>query len=154
MCLRPPNVRVGSVTLVAALALLARTALSADAARAGDAGDPSWSAGVASVKITPQRPVPLAGYAARTQPFQKVDQELYAKALALKDGRGNRAVLVTMDLCILPPDVGEGARARISEKTGLDPAAVVLAVSHSHSAPAVALRPRPAAAPATGACPP
>jgi hypothetical protein len=132
---------------------LARAAAAGGGAAGAGAAEGEWAVGIASIKITPQRPVPLAGYAARTQPFEKVDQDLYAKALALKDGRGNRAVLVTMDLCILPPDVGEGARSRISEKTGIDAAAVVLAVSHSHSAPAVALRPRPAAAPATNPAP-
>ena len=74
------------------------------------AADPEWSVGVAAVKITPEQPVVLAGYASRTKPHQSVDTDLYAKALALRDGAGNRAVLVTMDLCILPPAVAEPVR--------------------------------------------
>src|SRR5881227_2526827 len=50
------------------------------------AEEPEWSAGVASVKITPQKPIPLAGYAARTAPFEGVDMDIFAKALALRDG--------------------------------------------------------------------
>ncbi|HEY2589104.1 MAG TPA: neutral/alkaline non-lysosomal ceramidase N-terminal domain-containing protein [Tepidisphaeraceae bacterium] len=100
-----------------------------------------WSAGFAAVKITPQKPVPLAGYAARIKPFTWVDQDIEAKALALKDADGSRAVLVTVDLCILPRDVGERVRKRIAEEGHLDPAAVLLNVAHSHSAPAVALAP-------------
>jgi len=107
------------------------------AAAAQDA--PAWSAGVASVKITPEKPVILAGYASRVKPHESVDSDLYAKALALKDAQGNRAVLVTMDLCILPRDVAEPVRKQIAEKAGLEPAAVLLSVSHSHSAPAVSL---------------
>ena len=101
------------------------------------------------MKITPEKPVVLAGYAARTKPHESVDLDLYAKALAFRDRGGNRAVLVTMDLCILPRDVAEPVRARIAERAKLDPAAVVLSVSHSHSAPAVSLAAAPAAGPGT-----
>ncbi|HSU68311.1 MAG TPA: neutral/alkaline non-lysosomal ceramidase N-terminal domain-containing protein [Tepidisphaeraceae bacterium] len=100
-----------------------------------------WQAGVAAVRITPPKPVPLAGYAARTKPFTSVEQEIEAKSLALKDAQGNTAVLITLDLCILPPDVGQEVRSRIAEKTHLEPAAILLNVAHSHSAPAVGLHP-------------
>jgi len=104
------------------------------------AENPEWLAGVASVKITPQKPVPLAGYAARTQPFESVDQDIDAKALVLDDQKGHRAVLVTIDLCILPQDVGQEVRRRIAETTKIDPSSILLNVAHSHSAPAVALK--------------
>jgi hypothetical protein len=52
-----------------------------------------WKAGLATVKITPEKPVPMAGYASRTKPFEKVEQDIYAKALALEDRQGHRAVL-------------------------------------------------------------
>lgn len=96
-----------------------------------------WSVGLAAVKITPEKPVPLAGYAARTKPFEAVDQDIYATALALKDAQDHRAVLITLDLCTLPSEVGESIRSRIIDKTKLDRAAVVLSLSHSHSAPVV-----------------
>lgn len=108
------------------------------AARAAEA---EWSAGLAAVKITPDKPVVLSGYAARTQPFERVEQDIYARALALRDGEGHRAVLVTMDLTLLPGDVAEGVRQRIAQRTGLAPAAIVLSVSHTHSAPTVSLQP-------------
>jgi hypothetical protein len=106
------------------------------------AADSEWSAGVASVKITPEKPVPLAGYAARTKPFEKVDLDIYAKAVALQDGQGHRAVLIAADLCTIPTDVAEPVRTRIAEKHHLEPAAVVLNLSHTHSGPSVSLRPR------------
>lgn len=108
----------------------------ASPARADDA---DWSAGIATVRITPEKPVVLAGYAARIKPFQNVEQDIDAKALALKDAQGHTAVLVTMDLCTLPPDVANPVRERIAEKAHLDAAQVVLSVSHTHSAPVVAL---------------
>lgn len=105
----------------------------------GRADDNDWSAGIATVRITPEKPVVLAGYAARIRPFQNVEQDIDAKALVLKDAQGHQAVLVTMDLCTLPPDVANPVRERIAEKAHLDAAQVVLSVSHTHSAPVVAL---------------
>jgi neutral ceramidase len=110
--------------------------------RSAHAADPEWSAGVASVRITPEKPVPLAGYAARTKPFEKVDLDIYAKAVALQDGQGHRAVLIAADLCTIPTDVAEPVRKRIAEKHRLEPAAVILNLSHTHSGPSVSLRPR------------
>jgi neutral ceramidase len=97
------------------------------------AGD--WEAGFGSVKITPERPVPLVGYAARTNVFKEVDEEIYAKALALKDGEGNRALLITADVCLLSPTVAEPIAAEIEAKSGLKRAEILISVSHTHSGP-------------------
>src|SRR6185437_9712715 len=115
--------------------------LSAPAFAADGGGE--WSAGIASVKITPEKPVPLAGYAARVKPFESVDQDIYAKALALADAQGDRAVLLTIDLCVFPADVGRIVRKRIAEKTHLEGSAILLNIAHSHSAPAVSLDANP-----------
>jgi hypothetical protein len=103
------------------------------------AADADWSVGVASVKTTPTKPVILAGYAARTKPHESVDLDLYAKALIIRDRKGSQAVLLTVDLCILPRDVAEPVQKRVAEHAKIDPAAVIISVSHSHSAPAAAL---------------
>jgi neutral ceramidase len=103
------------------------------------AADPEWSAGVASVKITPEKPVRLAGYASRVKPFEKVDLDIYAKALALRDGQGHGGVIVTMDLCTIPTEVTDQVRARIVEKSRLEPAGIILNLSHTHSGPGVSL---------------
>ena len=42
-----------------------------------------WKAGLATIKITPETPVPMAGYASRVKPYERVEQDIYAKALAL-----------------------------------------------------------------------
>lgn len=125
-----------SIYVIRVVFCVALVGLAAPVARSAEE---NWSAGTASVKITPEKPIPLAGYAARTKPFTSVDQDIYAEALALKDAGGNRAVLVTLDLCILPRDVGELIRKRIASDLQLERAAIVLNVAHSHSAPAVAL---------------
>ncbi len=103
------------------------------------AADTGWTVGVAAVKTTPTKPVVLAGYAARTKPHESVDLDLYGKALAIRDAQGSLAVLITVDLCILPRDVSEPVQKKVAEHAKIDPAAVIISVSHSHSAPAVGL---------------
>lgn len=125
------------------ITILSTLFLPALAAKAAD-DTVEWSAGIASIKITPFKPVPLAGYAQRVKPFESVDMDIYAKALALKDGQGHRALLLTVDLCVMPRDVGQIVRKRIAERTGLDESAILLNIAHSHSAPAVSLDPAPA----------
>src|SRR6478736_4238074 len=59
---------------------------------------PAWKAGTAKAVITPKTLMAMAGYAARTEPAEGTEQDLFAKALAIEDRGGNRVVLLTMDL--------------------------------------------------------
>src|SRR5438128_11191049 len=95
------------------------------------AAQPEWSVGLANVKITPAQPMVLFGYAARTNRFESVEQDLFAKALALQDGNQERAVLITMDLGGLPGWAAEAACQRIGEKTGVRRERILLNVSHT-----------------------
>src|SRR5437773_12185861 len=93
------------------------------------AAEMEWKAGLATVKITPETPVPMAGYASRTKPFENVAQQIYAKALALEDRQGHRAVLVTTDLLGISRAVAEPVRERIQEKTKLVRSQILLSSS-------------------------
>lgn len=106
------------------------------------AAEPEWKAGVAAVKITPERPVPMAGYGDRTKPFEQVEADIFAKALALEDAAGQRAVLVTSDLIGFSAAVAEGICARVQEKTGLKREQILLTSSHSHAGPALGVTPK------------
>jgi len=103
---------------------------------------PEWKAGVAKVTITPAESIWMAGYASRTKPFENVEQDIYAKALALEDRQGNRAVLVTTDLIGLPRAVAEPVCQRIQGKTKLVRSQILLSSSHTHSAPLLSLEER------------
>ena len=102
-----------------------------------------WKAGLASVKITPEQPVPMAGYASRTKPFERVEQDIYAKALALEDGEKHQAVLITTDLIGLARAVAEPVCRQIEEKTRLSRSQILLNSAHTHSAPLLSLEGRP-----------
>jgi hypothetical protein len=113
------------------LALSAGTAVGAE--------EPEWKVGLAQVKITPERPVFLSGYASRNKPFEKVEADLYAKALALEDREGRRVVLVTSDLLGFPADIAEAICARLRDKPGLKREQILLNSAHVHSGPLLSL---------------
>ena len=76
-----------------------------------------WKAGVARAAITPSVPIPLAGYAGRTHPFTGVDHDLYAKAPAIEDSAGNRALLVTADVLVFSNHLGVATLERRANST-------------------------------------
>jgi len=96
-----------------------------------------WQVGVARVNITPELPIWLSGYAARDKPAAKKLDDLWAKALVLEDAKGNRAVLVTMDLVGIDRPLSLDVCRRIEKQYGLPRAAVALNTSHTHSGPVV-----------------
>jgi hypothetical protein len=97
-----------------------------------------WQAGFAAVKITPDGPVAMAGYASRNKPSEGVAADLYAKALALVDGNGERAVWITTDLIGLRGVVAEDILSRVMERTGLKRHQLLVNSSHTHTGPAIA----------------
>lgn len=96
-----------------------------------------WKVGLAAAKITPERPLLLAGYAARKTPFTKVEDDLFAKVLVLEDAQGQRAVVITADLIGIAAAIGEPICKRIGEKTGLPRERIVLNASHTHTGPSL-----------------
>ena len=99
------------------------------------AAEAEWKVGLARVKITPQEPLFMAGYASRNKPFEGIEGELYAKAMAFEDREGHRAVIVTSDLIGFTAKVAEPICEQISAKTGLQRAQVLLNSSHTHTGP-------------------
>jgi hypothetical protein len=97
--------------------------------------DGSWKAGAAAVAITPEAPLWMAGYAARTRPAEGKAQNLFAKALALEDASGSRLVIVTLDLVGIPRPFRDAVAQQVREKHRLPPAALLLNVSHTHCGP-------------------
>ncbi len=95
----------------------------------------TWKAGAASVVVTPEKNLFMAGYAARKKPAEGKVQDLFAKALALEDEQGGRAVIVTMDLIGVPQAVRRSVAARAEQQFHLSPAALLMNASHTHCGP-------------------
>jgi neutral ceramidase len=96
-----------------------------------------FQAGVARARITPPSPFWMSGYASRTHPSEGVEQDLWAKALALRDGEGRLAVVVTTDLIGLTGAISDEVAERVRERFGVERRQLVLLASHTHCGPAV-----------------
>lgn len=98
------------------------------------------TAGVASVDITPDYPIRLSGFAVRTKESESVGQHLFAKALALGEGKAGdvSAVLITVDNLGVPDHITHEVAKRLAAKAKLDPARLTITSTHTHSAPMLA----------------
>jgi hypothetical protein len=103
----------------------------------------SWKAGAAKANITPDEYMWMAGYAARTKPAEGKSTDLWAKALALEDAQGKRAVLITLDLVGIDRGLATAICQKLEKKYHLDRAQIALNCSHTHSGPVVARNLRP-----------
>ena len=77
----------------------------------------------------------MSGYASRSTPSQGVAHPLYAKALALVDARGQKAVLVTCDIIGFSRAFTGRVAEQVKERYGLPRENLVLFASHCHSGP-------------------
>lgn len=93
--------------------------------------------GVGRIKITPDKPIYLSGYAARKKPSEGVKQELWAKALAFADKKNGKFVVVTTDLIGMSRSIAERVGAEVEKKYGLRRAQLMINSSHTHSGPTV-----------------
>src|SRR5688572_31833228 len=101
----------------------------------GAADEAVWKAGVASVVITPDQPMWMAGYASRTNVSQGKTHDLYAKALALEDAQGRRLVIVTLDLIGVSKSLRNSVESAVKKEHGLAREGLLMNCSHTHSGP-------------------
>jgi len=94
-----------------------------------------WKAGVASVIITPEKSMWMAGFAARTRPSEGKLHELWAKALVLEDAAGKKALLITTDLSGIPKSISDNIRNRLERSFRLSRSQIIFNTSHTHSGP-------------------
>ena len=95
--------------------------------------------GGATVSITPDRPVALAGQM-HTRIARDVESPVTATALALESRDGDKvvdqAVLISCDLVAIDDAVLERVRRRVKDRIpGLDVRKLVLNATHTHTAP-------------------
>lgn len=96
-----------------------------------------YKAGIGRIVITPEKPIYLSGYAGRDHPSEGVLTDLWAKALAIEDHKGARAVIVTTDLIGLPRSITDIVAARVEKQYGIERSHLVLNSSHTHTGPLV-----------------
>ncbi len=91
-------------------------------------------AGAARVSITPRTPIRLGG---RDAVSEGVASPICARALALDDGAGGRAVIITTDLQGLPRSLTERAAVEIMLAHGLDRGQILFTATGTHNAPLI-----------------
>lgn len=104
----------------------------------GLAAEPTWKVGIGKSKITPERPMWMAGYGSRKHPSEGKLQELWVKTLSLEAADGGRAVVVTSDLLGFPRKISEQICAEVSKRCGLDRSRIMLTSTHTHCGPVLA----------------
>ncbi len=92
-------------------------------------------AGTASIVITPEEPVMLAGYGSRNKPSEGVAVDLRARALALDD-----KILVTADIIGFGPVISRAIKSEAKRRYGLSEENLLLVGSHTHSGPVISER--------------
>lgn len=103
----------------------------------------TWKAGSAKANITPEKYMWMAGYGGRDKPAEGKLTDLWAKALALEDANGRRAVLITLDLVGIDRGLSTAVCGKLKEKYKLDREQIAICVSHTHTGPVVARNLRP-----------
>jgi hypothetical protein len=102
---------------------------------AAEAGE--FKAGLARQRITPPLPFWVNGYAARTNPVPDVKSDIYARALALEDDAGGRAVIVGIEVLGLSRDIADAVAVRVKQQYNLDRERLLMNCSHTHAAPVI-----------------
>lgn len=90
-----------------------------------------WKAGVATAVLTPDRPMPMSGYAARKKTAEGKDQDLFGKALVIEDAQGSRVVFITLDLIGVIAELRSAVESRLETEFNLPAHALVMNASHA-----------------------
>jgi putative membrane-bound dehydrogenase-like protein len=95
----------------------------------------AFRVGAARIDVTPDAPIRLSGYGGRRAESDGVVQRLYARALAVDDGRNGPAVLITVDNVGVPAWLVEQTAVRLAREIGLPRERLVIASTHTHTGP-------------------
>ncbi len=95
----------------------------------------TWKAGTAKADITPKKPIWMAGYGGRSKESEGVLHPLWAKALALEDAKGKRAVIIATDTLGMTRGSYATLKTRRKKENNLDADQIMLNASHTHTGP-------------------
>ena len=102
----------------------------------GQAAKPTYySVGAASVDITPDYPIRLSGYGARTKESEGIDQRIFAQALAIGTDHEGPALVIAVDNVAVPAYIREDLAARLAKTSRVRFDRFTLCSTHTHTAP-------------------
>jgi len=91
-------------------------------------------AGVSKVNITPAEPVRMSGYAARTEPFKGVHDDLYASAVVFENS-ATKACIITADVIGFSNEFVDETRKMIERETAIPAMNILITAAHNHGGP-------------------
>lgn len=94
----------------------------------------SIKAGISKISITPEVPVRMSGYAARTEPFKGVHDDIYASAVIFDNGLV-KACIITADVIGFSHDYVDETKAMIEKETGISSENILITAAHNHGGP-------------------
>jgi len=92
-----------------------------------------FRAGAATSNLTPPLGTSMNGYF-NDRAAKHIHDELHARALVLDDGQ-TRLAIVVCDSCMIPRDVAEAAKKRVTQRAGLSADHVLISATHTHTGP-------------------
>lgn len=125
-----------TLVLMAACAAVAMVCAATGPADAQAAEEPgTLRVGLATVTITPEEPVYMAGYGARTEPSEGAYADIGASC-AVFDNEVTRVAIVAIDVCKIGIPQMEKIREAAGE-VGIPPQHVMINSSHTHCGPTI-----------------
>lgn len=94
--------------------------------------------GTAKIDITPERPIPLAGFGSRKGPFLGVNRRLYARINVFEQndgGKRSRALIAQGDIIWWGSERMPRIREALRERFGIEPSELILSAQHTHGGP-------------------
>ena len=125
-----------TLLLVSLIMISSTRSISADESKKEISESLAWKVGAASIKITPEKPIRMAGYRSRIEPAEGTEQDLFAKAIAIEDKAGKRVVFVTTDLIGILAELRSHVEAAAKEQWDLPAHSLLMNSSHTHCGPA------------------
>ena len=91
--------------------------------------------GFSRICINPPIGVPMVGYYEQ-RPAKGIHDDIFASAVAFDDGE-NKAVIISVELCLLTTVQCDFFREKIAEHTGIKKEAVFINCTHTHTGPTI-----------------
>lgn len=99
--------------------------------------DTPYEVGVGQVDVTPTYPIRLNGFGFRREESEGITQQIWAKALAIRQRGSAPVVLITVDSLGLRWEQVDEVAARLMAKHGLSRERIAVTYTHSHTTPKV-----------------
>ena len=101
----------------------------------------AFSVGFAQKDITPEKSVPMDGYAGQNAPASRwskyTELPLEANCVAISDASGTTVLIITADLLHAYTEMTDTIRAKIAEETSIPKENIFFHCTHNHSGPAL-----------------